>query len=404
MDGQQHILNGIKVLDFTHALAGPTVTRLMAEMGAEIIKVEPPEGDMVRKVPFIKNGRSGYFVQQNRGKKSLCVDLKNPRGIDLVRALVPKVDVLVENFVPGVISRLGFAYETVKQLNPRIVMCSLSAFGQSGPLSNKQGFDFVTQAYAGVTSMIGEPDGSPMIPMVALGDVSTGVHAACAIGFALFHRERTGRGQYLDIAMLDAYYHCHEVNVQAFSASDGAVKPKRSGAHHYAAFPCGVFRAKQGYVVIMAIGHQWESLCRAMGREDLITDPRYSTISARGERRDELIPIVESWLASFASDEEALQCLETHRVPAGPVLSVEDTVSHPHHRYRGTVRTISDRVMGNLDIPGFPLHFSEFPDLLPLDAPYLGEHNAEILSEYLGYDVPLMQELEREGVLQRNSI
>jgi crotonobetainyl-CoA:carnitine CoA-transferase CaiB-like acyl-CoA transferase len=401
MDGQRHILDGIKVLDFTHALAGPTVTRLMAEMGAEIIKVEAPEGDMVRKVPFLKNGRSGYFVQQNRGKKSVCVDLKNPRGIELVRALVPKVDVLVENFVPGVIARLGFAYDAVKTLNPRIVMCSLSAFGQNGPLSNKPGFDFVTQAYAGVTSMIGEPEGSPMIPLVALGDVSTGVHAACAIGYALFHRERTGRGQYLDIAMLDAYYHCHEINVHAFSASGGAINPKRSGAHHYAAFPCGVFKARQGYLVIMAVGNQWSSLCRAMGREDLLSDQRYSTLAARGERRNELIPIVENWLASFDSDEAALQCLETHHVPAGPVLSVEQTVSHPHHRHRGTVRTISDRVMGQFDIPGFPLRFSEFPDLLPLEAPYLGEHNAEILERYLGYDADLVLALEREGVLQR---
>jgi crotonobetainyl-CoA:carnitine CoA-transferase CaiB-like acyl-CoA transferase len=280
-------------------------------------------------------------------------------------------------------------------------MCSLSAFGQNGPLSDRPGFDFVTQAYAGVTSMVGEPDGSPMIPMVALGDVSTGVHAACAIGYALFHRERTGRGQYLDIAMLDAYCHCHEVNVQAFSASGGAIKPHRSGAHHYAAFPCGVFKAKHGYLVIMAIGHQWDSLCRAMGREDLIADSRYATIGARGEHRNELIPIVESWLASFENDEDALHCLEMHHVPAGPVLSVEQTVSHPHHRYRGTVRTISDRVIGQLDIPRFPLRFSEFPDLLELEAPFLGEHNAEILGRYLDYNFEQVEALERQGVLGR---
>ena len=188
------------------------------------------------------------------------------RVLSSSEALIPHVDVLVENFVPGAIGRLGLGYEVVSAINPRIVMCSVSAFGQSGPLANKPGLDLIAQAYAGVSYMIGDPNGPPSLPMLALGDVSAGVHAACAIGYALLHRERTGRGQYLDIAILDAYYHCHETNVQIFSASGGAIKPKRSGSQYYAICPVGLFKSKDGYLIIMALEHQWKPLCEAMGQ------------------------------------------------------------------------------------------------------------------------------------------
>jgi len=171
----RHVLVGVKALDFTQFVAGPTVTKLMAEMGAEVIKVEvAPDGDRCRTVSYVKNNRSGYFVQQNRGKMSLCLDVRKPAAKEILRGLVPKVDIIVENFAPGVIKRMGFDYETVKQINPKIIMCSVSTFGQTGPLSNDPGYDFVGQAYAGVTSLSGEADGPPYPPMLALGDVSTG--------------------------------------------------------------------------------------------------------------------------------------------------------------------------------------------------------------------------------------
>jgi crotonobetainyl-CoA:carnitine CoA-transferase CaiB-like acyl-CoA transferase len=220
MQQPKHILDGYRVIDFTQALAGPTVTRLMAEMGAEIVKVEiPPRGDFSRELPFLKEGRSAYYVQQNRGKKSLCLDPKTPEGLEIIKKLIPQMDVLVENFAPGVIGRMGLDYETVKAINPRIIMCSVSAFGQTGPLTSRPGYDNIAQAYSGVTYMIGEPDGSPYLPGLGLGDVSTGAHAVAAIACALLYRERTGRGQHLDIALIDAYFHCHELNVQIFSNS-----------------------------------------------------------------------------------------------------------------------------------------------------------------------------------------
>ena len=195
------MLDGYKVIDFTQAVAGPTATLMLAEMGAEVIKVElMPNGDLTRAIPLIKQGRSGYFVQHNRGKKSICVDVKNPEGLALIKGLIPQMDVLMENFAPGVIGRLGLDYATVKALNPRIVMCSLSAFGQTGPLANEPGFDTLGSAYAGIASMGGEAEGSPYVPQAAIGNVSTGAHAALAICAALLYRGRTGRGQFLDVS------------------------------------------------------------------------------------------------------------------------------------------------------------------------------------------------------------
>ena len=200
-----NILDGYKVLDFTQIVAGTTTTRLMAEMGADVIKVEmAPGGDLSRVLPYEKDGRSAYFVQHNIGKRSLCVDLRNGEGIDLVKKLVPRVDVIVENFAPGIIQKLGFSYEEVKKMNPEVIMCSISAFGQSGPLSRLPGYDYIAQCYAGVTAMIGEADGPPMIPMLAIGDVSTGILALSGITSALLYKGKTGKGQYLDISLLDA--------------------------------------------------------------------------------------------------------------------------------------------------------------------------------------------------------
>ena len=207
------ILDGLRVLDFTQVLAGPTLTRLMAEMGAEIIKVEmQPAGDVSRALPRIRDGRSGYHVQQNRGKRSLFVDLKDPRGRDLLLDVVPHVDVLVQNFAAGVIERLGFGWDVVSKLNPTLVMGSLSAFGRTGPLADRPGYDPVAQAYGGVLHMLGHEDRPPVQNGTSPGDVLTGVHGLAGICAALFHRERTGEGQEIEVSLLDAYVTTHEVN------------------------------------------------------------------------------------------------------------------------------------------------------------------------------------------------
>lgn len=394
------ILEGYRIIDFTQYLAGPSATRLMAEMGAEIVKVEmAPYGDPSRTFPYRKNKRSAYFVQQNRGKKSLCIDLKNEKSKALIFELIKECDVLIENYAPGVIKRLGFDWETVRSINPKLVMCSISAFGQTGPLSHLPGFDYIAQAYAGVTDVIGEPDRPPSLPMLAIGDVTTGVHAAGALAYALLDVHRTGLGQHLDISLLDCYFHQHEISVQAFSASEGAVVPRRAGSHHYAVSPLGIFKGPEGYIMILALQHQWPVLCKAMGREDVIDDERFATNEQRVANQQELIAIIEGWLGSFANDEAAIAALQAVRLPVAPILTVPEAINHPHHRQRGTVRTVTDPMLGEFDIPGVPFKFSNHPDYLSLQAPLLGEQNQEILTGWLRYKPEQVSALEDEGVL-----
>jgi len=399
-DKATHILDGYKVIDFSQVLAGPTVTRLMAEMGAEVIKIElPPGGDRSRRLPYLRDGRSGYFVQQNRGKKSVCVDLKNPAGHAIVRELVAAADVMVENFAPGVIARHGFGYETVSALNPRIVMCSISLCGQTGPSAYKPGFDPIGASLAGVLDMTGEADGPPLLNTMGIGDISTGVHGLSAVLAALLYRERSGKGQWVDVSLVDTYFHYHDLSAQALSLSGGAIKPRRSGQHHYLVTPGGIFKSREGYIFVVALDHQWPDLCRTMGRPELAEDPRFKTNPARTENASTVIKIIEDWLQAQASDEAALRQLDENRVPNAPVLSVEQAVNHPQLRARRTVRTIHDRVLGEFQVPGFPLRFSEFPGELILEAPFLGEHNFEVLGKYLGYSASRVKELETNGVL-----
>ena len=400
---EPRMLEGYKVLDFTQVLAGPTTSRYLAEMGAEVIKVEiAPNGDISRGVPFIRDGRSAYYVQQNRGKKSLCLDPKKPAGLTILKELVRKVDILIQNFAPGVIERIGLDYETVRSINPKIVMCSISSLGRTGPLAHGPGYDYIGAAYSGVLDMTGFPDRTPVFPQVGVGDVSTGVHAMGAIVTALLHRERTGKGQHVETSLLDCYFSYHEANVQVLSLSRGEMRPQRAGSHHYLVCPVGVFQGKHNPVLIIAgIDHQFPLLCNAMGRSELATDPRFKDLSSRAKNSEELKQIVQNWIDSLPSDEKLWQLLEEHRVPHAPVLTVEQAMAHPHLRERSTVRTINDRFLGDFDVPGFPLRFSDFPEPLPLQAPTLGQHNGEILRDYLSYSPDQIARLEAEGILHR---
>src|SRR5579871_3869137 len=279
MGAYSHILDGYKILDLTQFVAGPTVTRLLAEMGAEVIKVElAPGGDPLRTMYVLKEGRSSLFVQHNRGKMSLCLDARSAQGRAILLDLARVADVIVENFTPGAIARMGLSYDAVSRINPRVIMCSISGFGQAGPLANKPGFDTLGAAYAGVIDMNGHADAAPSPPGAAIGDVTAGLNGAASIGFALLHRERTGRGQFLDISLLDTYFHCHDFSVQAFSATRGDIMPRRTGPNVPGYAPAGVFRGKQRFIVIMGItAAQWRSLCGVIGHPELAEDPRFST-------------------------------------------------------------------------------------------------------------------------------
>ncbi len=399
---KQHMLSGYRVLDLTRAVAGPTCTRMFAEMGADMIKVEAaPDGEMSRGMSHIRNERSLYTVQQCLNKRSVCVDLRSAAGIALLREMVPHCDIVVENFKPGVIAQMGLGYEVLQGLREDIILCSISALGQSGPLAGKPGYDYIAQAYSGITSMVGEPDQLPALTLAAIGDASTGVTAAFALAAALLDRHRTGQGQHLDIAILDCYYHYHEVSVHRFSGSGGTIQPMRSGRHMNYVCPGGIFQGNGGGVMIMAFLHHWRDLCRAMGREELISAAGWDTDIARLERRDEVIAVIEGWLASQPDVATAIAAMEKHNVPCAPILTVGETVSHPHLLARGTVRTINDPIAGEFQIPGHPIHSNRYPANDPsLVAPLLGEHNREVLMELLGKDAAEVDALEMQGVLQ----
>ncbi|MBF6559230.1 MAG: CoA transferase [Candidatus Binataceae bacterium] len=394
------MLAGVKVLDFTQYLAGPTVTRLMAEMGADIIKVEQyPMGDPARLLPIVKNGRSAYFIQQNRGKKSLCLDFSKPESIELLHDLVPRMDVVVENYGPGVLERKQLDYASLRKINPRLIMASISAFGRTGPLSHKVGYDFIAQAFSGLMHMTGYPDRPPVFVGMGIGDQGSGVHAFAAIGHALYYREKTGIGQHIDISMVDAIYHMHEVNVQAYMMTEGQFVPERMGSHHALVSPCGTFKGPQGYIVILVLDRQWPAMAKAIGRPDLIGDPRFATGPDRAKNQQELIPIIENWMAAQPSDEAVLKVLEEFRIAAAPVMSVVDTLNHPYFAARKMVRKVPDPILGEVTITGFPFKFSEFPDLPDLQAPLLGQHGADVLKEVLGLSDANIAALTASGIL-----
>lgn len=399
--GKSRMLSGCRVLDFTQYLAGPTVTRLMAEMGAEIIKVElAPMGDPSRLLPMVKNGRSGYFVQQNRGKKSLCLDFNQPAALRVIRELVPKVDILVENFGPGVMEKRGLDYESVSKLNPRVIMASLSAFGRKGPLAHKTGYDMIAQSFSGLMHMTGDPNGPPTFVGIGIADVGSGVHTFAAIGYALFHRERTGIGQYIDIAMVDTLYHMHDFGLQSHSISGGEFVPTRMGHHHNQICPAGVFKAPQGWIFILVLDRQWSNMVKAMGRPELLDDPRFATNAERTKNADLLNAIIGQWMLSFPSDEAVIAVLEENRIACSLVLSVIDTMKHPHYQARNMVRKVSDPILGEVTIPGFPLKFSADPELPEdIEAPLLGQHGEQVLREVLDYSESDLRKLRETGVL-----
>ena len=394
------ILDNIRVIDMTQYLAGPTVTRMLAEMGAEIIKVERvPYGDPTRNYAIVhESGRSGYFVQQNRGKKSLCIDFDHPEGQRILKDLLKDADVFVENYGPGVLERRGFDWEAVRQINPRLVMASISGFGRTSSHSDRPAFDMIAQAFSGTMFMTGEPDGPPMPTGQSIGDVMSGVHAVAGIGYALFHRERTGNGQFVDISMVDSLFHSQELAVQGPSLTGMRWKPKRSGHRSAINSPLGAFKAPQGWIVVQCMEAQWPRFVEAIGQPELLTDDRFVDLMGRMRNRDELNDIIENWMQGFETDEEIVAILEKARVPCAPVLAPYEAIGHPYFESRGAVKKVSDPFLGEFYIPGDPLHFSEFPDPLELEAPTLGQHNESILKE-LGFSKNEIRELEEQNVI-----
>jgi CoA:oxalate CoA-transferase len=409
MSESKPMLTGIRVLDITQIVAGPTAGRILAEMGAEVIKVElAPGGDRTRAAglkPLDGRGmtQSTYFVQHNHSKKCLAVDLKQARGRALVRSLAEKVDVVIENFAPGVMARAELAYEDLKPLNPRLVMCSISLAGQSGPLSAVPGYDYMAAAYAGITAALGYADRAPVHLPLAIGDAYAGVAAAMAIGFALLHRLRTGEGQYIDTSLIDGYFHMQEANIPRVSLGGGDFAPRRTGALNQEGGPTGIFRCPGGtFAAIAVLPHQWPQLVRALKQPALMEDARFATPAGRRDHAEALRDILETWLLGFPSREAALLALAFQRVPCAPVLSLNDAMAEPHWRARGTLRRIHDSHIGAFDVPGLPVHFSRWPARRDLSAELLGESNEAVLRDLGGLSTAEIRALYAEGVLVRD--
>ncbi len=400
--GPPGVFDDVNVLELTSALAGPTVTRLMAEMGADVVKIEmPPTGEMARGLPAIANGRSGYFIQQNRGKQSLCVDLKTPAGLQMVLDLAADADVVVQNLAPGVLDRLGAGWSVLSELNPRLILCTISAFGEGGPLSALPGYDYIAQAYAGTLHMVGEPDRPPAMAGFGAGDVMTGAHALAGVSAALYHRERTGQGQHVQTALVDCHLTTHELNVQVWSLT--GADPIRAGAVHPVVGGCGVYSAGSGHVVI-AVGTdaQWRAACVAMEAPQLVDDVRFATSQARCDNRDETNQVFEDWLASVADRDRAVSLLEARGVPVAPVLSVSEAATHPHNVATGAVREVEDDRVGSVTIPGVPIKLSAFPDYRRLNARSLGADNRRLLLDRLGWSDADVDAAVSDGVLFEN--
>lgn len=400
------LLENVRVLDFTQYLSGPSATRMLAELGADVIKVEyGPRGDPSRTLPFESgSGSSSYYTQQNRGKRSLCLDLSSEDGCRVARELAANCDLVVENFGPGVLERRSLDWETLRALNPGLIMASISAFGKSGPLSHLQGFDLMGQALSGMMHLTGEADGAPQFTGSPISDCAAGLTLFGAIGHALFHRERTGDGQYIEVTLVDPLFAMHSIAVQGHSATNGEWKQKRSGRQFSIVVPSGTYKGPDGWIVLQVLEPQWSRLCAAMGQESLAVDARFGTADARVENAENLLALVEEWMQSFGSDQELLRYLEEWRIPAAPVLSPEEAMRHPHFTERGMVRVVEDPHFGSIEVTGLPIRFGAYdpPEQEPL-APLLGQHNDEVLREVLFLSTEQIRALQENGTLLSES-
>ncbi len=392
-------LAGIRVLDLSRVLAGPFCTMILGDLGAEVIKVERPgEGDDTRRWgPPFAFGESAYYLCANRNKKSITVDLKTGEGRALVRRLAETCDVLIENFRVGAMAKIGLDYERMREIHPGIVYCSISGFGQTGPLKDLPGYDFILQAMGGLMSFTGERDGEPMKVGVAIVDLMAGLYAAIAILAAIRERERSGQGQFLDLALLDAAV-AMLANVGSGFLVSGE-NPERHGNAHPNIVPYQVFRTRDGYIAV-GVGNdkQWKRLCGIAERPDLAADPRFATNPERVRNRETLIPTLA---AVFASEDSGFWIRELWRegIPAGPINEMDKVFGDPQTRSRGMKVEMDHPSIGTVSLIGSPLRFSRTPVRYLLPPPLLGEHTVPVLKQMLGLTDREIERLSREGVI-----
>jgi formyl-CoA transferase len=392
-------LSGYRILDLSRILAGPYCTMILGDQGAEVIKVERPgTGDDTRTWgPPFAGGESAYYLCCNRNKKSIVVNLKEPAGQELIRELAGTSDVLVENFTPGLTRRFGLDYETLHKINPRLVYASITAYGQDGPYRDRPGYDMVLSAVGGLMHITGERNGDPCKVGVAITDVLTGIYTSGAITSALLWRERSGRGQFIDISLLDA-----QVSALANISSNYLVagqEAQRWGTAHESIIPYQVFQAKDRPIAIAAANHKlWVNFCKAVGREKWTDDPRFESNSKRVENRDVLLPLInELFLERTCA--EWMDLLVQAAVPCGPVNDMEHLFADPQLQQRNMIVEVPHPTIGTLRLTGVPIKYSDTPGTIRLHPPLLGEHTDEVLTDVLGCSPDRIETLKVQQVI-----
>ena len=391
-------LAGIRVIDLTRVLAGPFCAMSLGDMGAEVIKVEEVgKGDDTRGWPPFVGGEATYFLSVNRSKKSLTLNLKAPEGQDILRRLIARADVVLENFRPGTMERLGFGYEALRAENPRLVYCSISGFGESGPEASRPGYDLIVQGEAGVMDLTGFADGPPVKVGNSVADLVSGMAAAQGIALALLARERTGRGQKVEIGMLDVM--ASLLTYQAGLYWNAGGRPTRRGNQHPSIVPYEVLRTRDAFMTVgVANNSLWEKFCGAIERPDLVRDPRFATEADRVTNRDALIPLLDQTLSARGAD-DWLARLDRAGVPAGRIKTVAEVCESPHLRARGMVVRLEHPKAGPLAAMGVPIRLHDTPGAAVLPPPLLGQHTDEVLGRLLRVPAAKLAALRAAGVL-----
>ncbi len=393
-------LADLKVLDLSRVLAMPYCSMMLGDLGAEIIRVERPGvGDETRHWgPPWAGELSAYYLCTNRNKKAITVDLKKKEGQEIIRQLARRSDILLENFLPGDLAKMNLGYEDLKAINPKIIYASVTGYGQTGPYRDQPGFDFILQAQGGLMSIIGEEDGPPMKVGVAIVDITAGLFVCSAILAAIHHREKTGQGQHIDMALLDA-----QVAWLANQASNYLVSgrvPRRMGNAHPNIVPYETFKAKDGTYIALGVGNdnQWKKFCKIAQIEHLMDDPQYVTNPKRVENRKKLVPLLQEVFLRNDSG-EWLRLLGEAEIPVGPINTIDRVFSNPQVLARQMLVEMRHPKIGKVKVVGSPLKLSETPVQYRIPPPLLGEHTEEVLRDVLGYDKETIARLKEGQVI-----
>ena len=391
-------LAGIRVLDLTRVLAGPFCSMILGDMGAEVIKVEEPgKGDDTRGWPPFAGGEATYFLSVNRNKKSLTLNMKAPDGQAILRKLVAKSDVVLENFRPGTMERLGFGFAALRKLNPRLIYCSISGFGESGPEASRPGYDLIVQGESGVMDLTGFADGPPVKVGNSVADLVSGMAAAHGVTLALLSRARTGKGQKVEIGMLDVM--ASLLTYQAGLYWNAGGRPTRRGNQHPSIVPYEVFQSQDAYLTLgVANNSLFERMCRAIGREELAKDPRFDSEANRVTNREALVPLLNA-IFSTRPASDWLKRLDEAGVPAGRIKTVAEVCDSEHLRARGMFVQLQHPKAGAVTAMGVPIRLWDTPGAAQAPAPLLGQHTDEILTGLLRIPKAKVDKLRADSVV-----